>query len=209
MRPETGARDSSCPDPSCTNPSCTNVEQLMIAYQNGDAAAAQSLVDLLSARLLAFFSSQMGSRSEADDMLQEAWLRIHRARHTYRSGEPFLPWMYAIARRVRVDNYRRRRRIERREVASDALPDFPAEPGRSPGCSDAGPSFRELVAPLSESQREVIAMLKVNGLSIEEVARATSSTVGAVKQKVHRAYDRLRVSWKKTSVKPAGPGDEP
>jgi RNA polymerase sigma-70 factor, ECF subfamily len=56
----------------------------------------------------------------------------------------------------------------------------------------APPSFGDLISPLPESQREVLTMLKVNGLSIEEVARATSSTVGSVKQKVHRAYQRLR-----------------
>jgi RNA polymerase sigma-70 factor (ECF subfamily) len=43
----------------------------------------------------------------------------------------------------------------------------------------------------------VLTMLKVNGLSIEEVARATASTAGAVKQKVHRAYDRLRALLQK------------
>jgi RNA polymerase sigma-70 factor (ECF subfamily) len=48
------------------------------------------------------------------------------------------------------------------------------------------------VASLPESQREVLTMLKVNELSLEEVARATSSTVGAVKQRAHRAYERLR-----------------
>jgi RNA polymerase sigma-70 factor, ECF subfamily len=48
------------------------------------------------------------------------------------------------------------------------------------------------VAALPKSRREVLTMLKVNDLSIEEVARATSSTVGAVKQKAHRAYGRLR-----------------
>ena len=54
------------------------------------------------------------------------------------------------------------------------------------------PSFEELVAALPEAQREVVTMLKVDGLSVEEIARATSSTIGAVKQKAHRAYERLR-----------------
>jgi RNA polymerase sigma-70 factor (ECF subfamily) len=49
-----------------------------------------------------------------------------------------------------------------------------------------------LLAPLSESQREVIRMMKVAGMSLEEVARATSCSVGSVKQKVHRAYKSLR-----------------
>jgi len=52
--------------------------------------------------------------------------------------------------------------------------------------------FEMLVAALPDAQREVVTMLKVGGLTLEEVARATSSTVGAVKQKAHRAYERLR-----------------
>jgi len=185
VHPEAGASDSPAPD----------LEQLMIRYQNGNAAAAKALVDLLSVQLYFFFSSQMGSRAEADDMTQETWLRIHRVRHTYRPGEPLLPWVYAIARRVRVDNFRRRQRIARREVTTDVLPEVRS--ADSPA-SDL-PSFAELVAPLPESQREVLTMLKVNGLSIEEVACATASTVGAVKQKVHRAYDRLRALLEHTS----------
>ena len=52
--------------------------------------------------------------------------------------------------------------------------------------------FEALLAPLPASQREVIEMLKVAGMSLEEVARATSSSVGSVKQKAHRAYENLR-----------------
>jgi RNA polymerase sigma-70 factor (ECF subfamily) len=54
------------------------------------------------------------------------------------------------------------------------------------------PAFEHMIAELPASQREVLTMLKVNGLSLEEVARATSSSVGSVKQKAHRAYERLR-----------------
>ncbi len=49
-----------------------------------------------------------------------------------------------------------------------------------------------MLGQIPESQREVILMLKVSGMSLEEVARATSSTVGAIKQKAHRAYAKLR-----------------
>ena len=175
-----------------------DLEQLMVCYQRGDAEAARSLVDSLSARLYVFFSSQTGSRADADDMLQEVWLRIHKGRHTYRPGEPLLPWVYSIARRVRVDNYRRQSRIARREVATDALP----EPAAASGSAADPPSFAQLVAPLPESQREVLTMLKVNGLTVEEVARVTASTVGSVKQKVHRAYERLRALLTETAGRP-------
>ena len=138
--------------------------------------------------LAEILSEPIGDAGQAEDLLQDTWLRIHRVRHTYRPGEPVLPWIYAIARRVRVDGYRRSGRIDSHETAMEVLPERPAE-GEP---RHALPVFEALVAALPEAQREVITMLKVGGLSLEEVARATSSTAGAVKQKAHRGYDRLR-----------------
>jgi len=159
----------------------------MCRYQQADSAAAAVLIKRLSPRLYRFFATSMGSRTDADDMLQEMWLRIHRVRHTFRAGEPFLPWVYAIAHRVRIDAYRRRQRLSR-EIGVDMLPELAVQQ-QKPG---SVLSFDELLAALPESQREVLTMLKLDGLSIEEIACATSSTVGAVKQKAHRAYERLR-----------------
>jgi len=121
-------------------------------------------------------------------LLQETWLRIHRVRHTYRRGEPVLPWVYSIALRVRVDGYRRASRVSRHETPVEVLP----EPVMHVERPNTVPEFETLMAQLPESQREVVTMLKVGGLTLEEVARATSSTVGAVKQRAHRAYERLR-----------------
>jgi RNA polymerase sigma-70 factor (ECF subfamily) len=175
-------------DANGTAPASPDVEYLMMQYQRAEPAAATALIELLSPQLIRFFASKWGSRTDADDMLQDMWLRIHRVRHTYREGEPVLPWVYAIARRVRVDSYRKRQRIESREQRVESLPEIPAHNTESSNL----PSFEDLVAALPESQRDVLTMLKVAGLSIEDVARATSSTAGAVKQKAHRAYDRLR-----------------
>jgi RNA polymerase sigma-70 factor (ECF subfamily) len=160
----------------------------MERYQQADPEAPTALVVALSPALLRFFRSQLATREQAEDLLQETWIRIHRVRHTYRPGEPVLPWVYAIARRVRIDGYRRTRRITRHEIAVEALPERPApiEPGNHL------PSFQTLISVLPESQREVVTMLKKGGLSLEEVACATCSTVGAVKQKAHRAYNQLR-----------------
>ena len=169
----------------------------MVRYQQADPAAAAALVEQLSPRLSRFFASQMGSRGEADDMLQELWLRIHRMRHTYRPGQPLLPWAYAIAHRVRIDGYRKRRRIGR-ELAVTVLPETARQ-----GSECGGPAFEDLIAVLPESQREVLTMLKVEGLSIEEIARATASTAGAVKQRAHRAYERLRSLLQENGAAPS------
>jgi len=121
--------------------------------------------------------------------LQETWLRIHKVRHTYRAGEPVLPWLYAIARHVRVDHYRK---VRRRAAREEQLNDRTEIERALPLNSDGNRGLEVLLAPLPESQREVIAMLKVEGMSLEEVARATSSSIGSVKQKAHRAYAKLR-----------------
>jgi len=165
------------------------LEQLMVRYQQGDASAVAALVQRLSPQLHRFFLAQFVSRRFADDLLQETWLRIHAARHTYRPGEPVLPWLYALARNVRVDHYRRTRRREDREQQVETLPE-PATP--DPPEAARGPDMQAMLAELPESQREVLVMLKVSGMSVEEVARATASSVGSVKQKAHRAYEKLR-----------------
>jgi RNA polymerase sigma-70 factor (ECF subfamily) len=169
--------------------SFADLDRWMERYQQADSDAPATLVGALSPALLRFFKSQVATREQADDLLQQTWLRIHRVRHTYRPGEPVLPWIYAIARRVRVDGYRGTRRIRLHEIAMDVLPEPPERAeARNPGLT-----FDTLVAALPEAQREVVTMLKVGGLTLEEVARATSSTVGAVKQRAHRAYERLRM----------------
>ena len=63
----------------------------MARYQAGDFAAATA-IDCIGPQSHRFRTEQFAGRSDADDLLQETWLRIHRVRHTYRSGEPALPW---------------------------------------------------------------------------------------------------------------------
>ena len=171
-------------------PGDRDLELLMARYQDGDFSAATALVHRISPQLHRFFVAQLVSRSEADDLLQETWLRIHKVRHTYRAGEPVLPWFYAIARHVRVDHYRKTIRTSAREQRLEEISGVAAtNPQESTHSRD---SLAALLAPLSESQREILEMLKVAGMSLEEVARATSSSVGSVKQKVHRAYKKIR-----------------
>ena len=165
-----------------------DLESLMAAYQQGDRAAAEALIERISPQLHRFFLAQVSSRGYADDLLQETWLRVHQARHSFRPGEPVLPWIYAIARHTRVDSYRKVHRTEIREQQMDVLPEPPLQAAASP----PGPDLETLLRALPESQREVVVMLKVSEMTLEQVARATSSSVGSVKQKAHRAYEKLR-----------------
>jgi RNA polymerase sigma-70 factor, ECF subfamily len=175
------------------------LEELMVAYQHADASATERLLSSLCPILNRFFGSTPDTRHAVDDLVQETLLRIHRARHTYRSGEPLLPWVYAIARHTRVDHFRkaRRRQLKEEQVDPSELQTHAAPPPPNRSL----PDFETLMGYLPDSQREVLTMLKVLGMTVDEVARATSSTGGAVKQKAHRAYEKLRAvleNWQAT-----------
>src|SRR5580700_9454139 len=144
--------------PLCRMYSDSNLEVLMARYQQGDLAAATALIHRLSPQLHRFFVVQSACRGDADDLLQETWLRIHKVRHTYRGGQPVLPWLYAIARHIRVDHFRKARRTTGREQRLEERPELAAA---RPSGSGRTPDLETLLAPLPESQREVIEMLKV------------------------------------------------
>jgi len=165
------------------------LQKLMVGYQQADDQATTNLVRSVSPMLLRFLAGPVQTRSQAEDMLQDCWLRIHRARHTFRPDSPVLPWLFAIARHARIDGYRRKSRIDQREVVPEDLEAVsPATAAHPADDSD----LWQLVSELPQSQQEVVRMLKVTGMTLEEVANATGVTVGSVKQKAHRAYKKLR-----------------
>ena len=172
-----------------SSPQPVDLEALMHRYQQSDSEAAAELVNQLSPQIYQFYLAHVRDRPLAEDLLQDFWLRIHSARRTYRPGEPVLPWLYAIARRVRIDHYRHTKRWRDHEMPREYFAERAASQHAPPATSAR---MEELLETLPATQQEVILLLKVSGLSLEEVARATGTSVGAVKQKAHRAYEKLR-----------------
>ena len=181
MATEPGKAESQPDDP--------RLELLMERYQAGDGEAAEALVQQVSPRIFQFFLSLVSNRPVAEDLLQDFWVRIVKARHTYRLGEPIWPWLFAIARRTQIDSYRRRSRVSRHELQGEQLPERPVAPKE---LQDFGSGVWKALETLPKTQREAVLLLKVTGLSLEETARATGITVGAVKQRAHRAFQTLR-----------------
>src|SRR5215471_9549398 len=92
-------------------PDTRSDEMLMAAYVTGDRPAFTTLFDRLAPRLHRFFRRSFGNDATADDLLQQTFLKIHRARDSYRRDLKVAPWAFAIAARVRLDELRRRKRI--------------------------------------------------------------------------------------------------
>lgn len=166
---------------------------LLAGYQDGDKSASRAFVEELNPILFRFYMAQTGNTAGAEDLAQECWIRLHHARSSYRRGEPVLPWVFAIARHTKIDQYRKWKRRASKETA---MPESGWEPAADPRLEMeervvVGRILRELEG-MPEEQREVFLMMKVSGMTAKETARAVGSTPGAVKQKAWRVGERLR-----------------
>ncbi len=159
--------------------------------QQGSAESYERLL----AELLPFVRRVVAERvrgPEAEDVVQEALVSIHTARHTHRPDRPVAPWVRAISRNASIDWLRRAVRAGRRssEVEPDALPDgAPASPAESRALS---PGLERALERLPDAQREAVVLLKIEGLSVAEAAERTGITPGALKLRAHRGYRALR-----------------
>ncbi len=153
--------------------------------------AFEALYSALAPPLLGYLRALTRDTSVADDVLQDTFLQMHRARHTFRPGHPVKPWAYAIARNVFLMHRRARGRRERREVlAEDALPESPVR------AADAEIVDRETllrgVALVGRERCEELLLHHVAGLSFREIAGVLGISEGAAKVRAHRAMAELK-----------------
>jgi RNA polymerase sigma-70 factor (ECF subfamily) len=166
-------------------------ERLMARYARDDADAFDALFARYERRVYGYFLKRAGSRPRAEDLYQQLFLRLHRARDAYDVTRPFAPWLFAIAHRLWLDDevraYRSREvPIEDRESAGE----------RSDHASLSGD--REVLAralgSLSEEERFVLVAAKLEGRPYGELAATLGMSADAVKKLASRALQRLRHS---------------
>jgi len=170
----------------------------MERYAAGDDAAFEALYDTLAGRLYGFIRRHVPHRQGCDDLLQETFLRMHRARGTFVTGAPVVPWAFAIARRLVIDQAGRDRRSP--AVVDDLDPDpmgSVAGADRPEQAIEARQTAQRLagaLAQLPDSQRTAFELLKQDGLTLAEAAAVLGVTATAVKLRAHRAYESLRAA---------------
>jgi RNA polymerase sigma factor (sigma-70 family) len=169
---------------------------LMAASQAGDARAYQALLRACVPIAASMARRQGVDSDRVDDVVQDVLLTIHRARATYDSARPFLPWLRAIAQRRAVDAMRATGRTRAREIADDdAYLNHPgAEPQADSGLdlSDKARTLAAAIATLPAGQREAVERLALQEQSLEAASRDTGRSKGALKVNLHRAIQALR-----------------
>lgn len=159
--------------------------RLMVLSQKGDKNAYTVLLGEASNWLQRYLRRKVPP-GQLDDLVQEVLLAIHRKRASYDPARPFLPWMAAIARYRWVDHLRKVYRNQ-----EDALEDNDAFEESSEEAVLARISLDRLFVHLSDKQAEVIELVRIEGFSIRDAARASGQTEAAVKVNIHRGLKKL------------------
>ena len=164
-------------------------EDLMASYAAGDEVALDELFSRYAPVLLRVLQRQVAGREEAEDLVQQTFLQLHRARYDFDSARKFRPWVFTIALNLRREHSRRVRR--RAEWPLEHAPDLASEPHQR-ARADAARDLERALATLPAEQREIIELHWLEGLSFQEVAEVLGTTRGAAKVRAHRGYALLR-----------------
>ncbi len=170
-------------------PESVRLRALMVSYQAGQVEAFDELYALLAPAIRRYLLSLARDVPRVDDLMQETFLQIHRARHTYAPSYPLMPWALAIARHCWLMDLRTARR--RPTVELDENVQVPAVRGEDARWN-ARIEVREAVSALPAAQRQAVAAHHVMGFSFKEVAARLGVPEAAARLRSSRGMRRLR-----------------
>jgi len=179
--------------------------QLMLGVKAGDDQSFELLLQRYRTPLVNFLSRMVRDQAIAEDLAQEVFLRVYRARKQYAPSAKFTTWLFRIATNLALNSIRDGR-YRRLEISLDQEPDagddqLPAieVPDRRPGMEqqlmsrDRATVIRRAVEALPEKQRVAVLLHKYHELDYDEIARILECSESALKSLLFRAYETLRV----------------
>jgi RNA polymerase sigma-70 factor, ECF subfamily len=168
--------------------------RLMLRLRGGDAQAFDALFERWAGRVLRFVERMVGETSVAEDLVQETFVRLWRARERYQPEARFSTWLFTIAGNAARNELRRPFRRARYDSVDDDREGAPLELAGDDPPADAqvdarrtGLGLEQALAALPERQREALWLRAVEGLSYAEVAESLATTEKSVKALIHRA----------------------
>jgi RNA polymerase sigma-70 factor (ECF subfamily) len=184
-------------------------EDLVAAFQSGDIAAFDELVQRWDRRIHGVVYRLIGNHDEARDLSQEAFLKAYRALGSFKKESRFSSWLYQIAINATRDRLRRRRR--RTDLSLDDLEDK-----AEPALRDVRPSALDRIesddlsrviaaamAGLPEEQREVVILKEYEGLTFPEIAQTLDLPLSTVKTRLYRGLAQLRTRLERQGIRGA------
>jgi RNA polymerase sigma-70 factor, ECF subfamily len=173
--------------------------ELVARWRTGDASAFEKLVHRHERRVFSLVFRMLGSREEAEDVAQEAFLALHRHGHRFRGEARFSTFVYRVAANAALNRRRtlgrRRAREEalvRRQDAGDDLPVAPRDPEDAASGGEIQVRVQAALQELAPDLRMAIVLYDIEGQSYADIAHALRIPEGTVKSRIHRARTALR-----------------
>jgi RNA polymerase sigma-70 factor (ECF subfamily) len=172
--------------------------------QGGDSGAFRVLVDRHSRRLFRLAYRMTGNEHDAEEVVQDAFLRAYRRLDRFEARSNFGTWLYRICANCALDLMRKthaeqaRREPAPRENDPDATDPLETAPSTDPGpdrlvlSAELGAEVRSAMESLSTTERAAFLLRHVEGFSIEEIAQSLGLNIGSTKNSVFRAVQKLR-----------------
>lgn len=175
-------------------------DQLLAAARQGDTAALEALLVRYQPHLYRFGLRMCGNVDDAGDVAQESLISMARSLREFRGDSSVSSWLYTIARRFCIKKRRRSRFAPAREESLDGraadaaqhLADPAPNPEQTASNRELATALTQAIDALDASQREVLVLRDVEGLSAPEVAKVLGMSVDAVKSRLHRARVAVR-----------------
>ena len=179
----------------------------MLAYLKGELGAFEVLVRRHRRPVFNFILRYLGDPEQAEDLVQETFLRLANNASAYRKRSKLTTWLYTIARNLCIDAHRKAK--HRRHLSLDQpsatledgegenlgerLPDASAGTDRSAASARLAPLLRAAIAQLPEEQREVFVLREYSGVPFKEIGRITDTPPNTVKSRMRYALEGLRI----------------
>lgn len=167
-----------------------NLGEAVERVRAGDAAAFQRIVDATSARLVRLAARMLGNVSDAEDVVQEAYVKAHRALMTgeFDGRANVSTWLYRIVTNQSIDAMRsRKRRPQPTDTADESTSDLASAEQKL-----ALTELEDWMSELPADQRAALVLKAVEGLTSPEIAEVLQCSEGAVEQRLVRARAALR-----------------
>jgi RNA polymerase sigma-70 factor, ECF subfamily len=168
----------------------------------GEEAALNRLMERHAAAVFHFLLRMLGSEDDANDLAQETFVRVYRARESYRPQQRFSTWLYTIAANLARNQFRWRSRHPTvslnaeseatDQTLGDSLPGPAATPHQAAESSERVAAVRAAVQRLPDDLREAIVLCEWEDLPVAEAAAVLRTTPKAVESRLYRARQRLR-----------------
>lgn len=169
----------------------------MLAYAAGDIAAFEILYARHRGSLYRFIARGVSPRATVDECFQETWARVVKARARYRPDAKFSTWLYQIAQRLLIDQYRRHRpqiSIDDEHAPLYVPTDTERQPESEVSRFQASRQLQQALADLPDEQRIVLQLRLEQELTLEAIGEITGVGRETVKSRLRYAMDKLRKS---------------